>query len=443
MNKICANCYRLMSYAIVAVGLVEAVWGALQLFGMVSSGHLRYPVTGSFYNPGPYGCFIGAIFPIAVYLWLSARRVVGKLLPAAYVMMTALLLPGGLSRTGWLAALVGSAVVIVGIYREWFIRQPRRRLLTIGCVVGVGLAALAVGAYCLKPDSALGRWLMWKVGCRAVTFGGVGWEQVAGAYGDAQEGYFAFRLGSPREEMLAGSPAYVFNEYIQIAIAYGLPVGLLFAAAMIGAALLYWRRRLYGLCGVMGALMAVCMASYPLQFLEFRLLGAVVVAGGLLLLRPRWAAAAAAGSWVVAAGLFIATAKEVNIVDDFNKAKQLQKLERYEESNAILLELLPKTSDPMVLNLIGLNYQALGHPKWAKRCFRRSAWRVPNRVYPEYLLMNLYKEQNDTVFMRIQANEVRWKKPKVHSTAIEQMRREARHLLDSVPPKRPKYNYIR
>ena len=243
--------------------------------------------------------------------------------------------------------------------------------------------------------------------------------------------------------MLAGSPAYVFNEYIQIAIAYGLPVGLLFAAAMIGAALLYWRRRLYGLCGVMGALMAVCMASYPLQFLEFRLLGAVVVAGGLLLLRPRWAAAAATGSWVVAAALFIATAKEVNIVNDFNKAKQLQKLERYEESNAILLELLPKTSDPMVLNLIGLNYQALGHPKWAKRCFRRSAWRVPNRVYPEYLLMNLYKEQNDTVFMRIQANEVRWKKPKVHSTAIEQMRREACHLLDSVPPKRPKYNYIR
>ena len=145
----------------------------------------------------------------------------------------------------------------------------------------------------------------------------------------------------------------------------------------------------------------------------------------------------------MAAALFIATAKEVNIVNDFNKAKQLQKLERYEESNAILLELLPKTSDPMVLNLIGLNYQALGHPKWAKRCFRRSAWRVPNRVYPEYLLMNLYKEQNDTVFMRIQANEVRWKKPKVHSTAIEQMRREACHLLDSVPPKRPKYNYIR
>ena len=59
------NCVALMrnhtvawvlNAGVLAMGLTEGIWGALQLFGVVDSDHPRYPVTGSFYNPGPVIC---------------------------------------------------------------------------------------------------------------------------------------------------------------------------------------------------------------------------------------------------------------------------------------------------------------------------------------------------------------------------------------------------
>lgn len=427
------NGYRLLCYAVLAFGLVEEIWGVMQLCGMVSSGHPRYPVTGSFYNPGPYGCLIGAIFPVAVYLYLTSRRQFEKVVPGAYVLIAALLLPGGLSRTGWGAAVVGSVVVLAGLYKDRLKELTAGRRWLIGGVVAAGLTALVAGAYSLKPDSADGRLLLWKVGCRAATLTGIGWENVAGAYGDAQEEYFAAGLGSAREEMLAGTPAYVFNEYIQLAIAYGWPAALLFGAVMLWAVVLYWRAGQYGCGGVVAALMAACVASYPFQFVEFKILTAVAAAGALLLIRKRALRYAVVGAWIVASGLFIHSSGEVKIESDFYRAQQAQRLKRYEESNRMLKRLLPKTSDAMPLNLLGRNYQAMNLPDSAEYYFTRSARRVPNRLYPHYLLMNLYAETGDTARMRRQARIVLTKQPKVPSTAIDQMRLEARRLLSSKP----------
>ena len=56
---------------------------------------------------------------------------------------------------------------------------------------------------------------MWKIAAQAVLehpWLGVGWENVAGAYGDAQERYFASGMASVQEKHVAGAPEYVFNE---------------------------------------------------------------------------------------------------------------------------------------------------------------------------------------------------------------------------------------
>ena len=83
---------------------------------------------------------------------------------------------------------------------------------------------IAGGIYIVKKNSADGRLLMWKVAVQAameVPLTGVGWSDVAGTYGEAQEQYFASGKGSEQEIMVADAPEYVFNEYLQIAIAYG------------------------------------------------------------------------------------------------------------------------------------------------------------------------------------------------------------------------------
>ena len=90
----------------------------------------------------------------------------------------------------------------------------------MGVVIAVSFALC--GAYLLKKDSADGRLLMWKVSVQAIKekpLGGYGWDYVAGAYGDAQEKYFSKGDYTAQEEHVAGSPEYVFNEYLQAATA--------------------------------------------------------------------------------------------------------------------------------------------------------------------------------------------------------------------------------
>lgn len=104
-----------------------------------------------------------------------------------------MLLPGALSRTGWL-----SAAIVVG-------------------------AVAVKAAYAMKSESADGRLLMWKIAWRASCGApdGVGWEYLPRAYGNAQESYFAGGDGTERERKVAETPVYVFNENLQLALAFG------------------------------------------------------------------------------------------------------------------------------------------------------------------------------------------------------------------------------
>ena len=207
-------------WSLIAVGMVEAVWGLLQVYGYEPSKHSLYALTGSFYNPGPYSGFLAMCLPLALHEWLL-RKGIWKHLALVAVVLTLVVLPSGMSRSAWLAAWVASGYVMVmhhrvKLYRYW-------KVWTVG---GLLLIVLGIGAYHWKKDSADGRLLMWKVATLALKehpWKGVGWEQVAGAYGDAQEKYFASGMASAQEEYVAGAPEYVFNEYLQVAIAWGIP----------------------------------------------------------------------------------------------------------------------------------------------------------------------------------------------------------------------------
>ena len=91
------------------------------------------------------------------------------------------------------------------------------------------------------------------------------------------------------------------------------------------------------------------------------------------------------------------------------------------------------SSDAMVLNIIGKNCQALGQYKEAEEWFIRSTRRLPNRIYPYYLLTKLYAEHPD-VFPKEKldwaARMVQKKDAKVESTAIREMREEVKKMLD-------------
>lgn len=65
--------YTLFLVAICIAGLVQAIYGNLQLWGYYPSHHGLFKMTGSFFNPGPFAGFLCCVLPVAVGLYWSLK----------------------------------------------------------------------------------------------------------------------------------------------------------------------------------------------------------------------------------------------------------------------------------------------------------------------------------------------------------------------------------
>jgi tetratricopeptide (TPR) repeat protein len=118
----------------------------------------------------------------------------------------------------------------------------------------------------------------------------------------------------------------------------------------------------------------------------------------------------------------------------FDYGKALRNNHFYEKSNVIMQEGAKISSDAMFLNLIGRNYFDLKRYDIAAQYFERSINRLPNRLYPYYLLAKLYADScsyNPEQFNRIYRAAMKLE-PKVQSPATRQMRSELKSLKDSI-----------
>lgn len=49
----------------------------------------------------------------------------------------------------------------------------------------------------------------------------------------------------------------------------------------------------------------------------------------------------------------------------------------------------------MFWNILGQNYKKIGNNDLAEKCYKHAFWMLPNRIYPLYLLAELYLDIND------------------------------------------------
>ena len=426
---------HIISWLLITAGALEAVWGLLQVYGYEPSNHSLYALTGSFYNPGPYSGFLAMCLPVALHEWLEGKRI-GKHLALVALMLMLVVLPSGMSRSAWVAAVLSSFFVGMMFYREKVKKSLRKywKLYLVGVVL---LIILGIGAYHWKKDSADGRLLMWKVATQAVLehpWQGVGWEYVAGAYGDAQERYFASGAATEQEEHVAGAPEYVFNEYLQVAMAWGVPAlcGILLLVG--GCFCLGHRGSMFGICGALISLGVFSFSSYPFQFMEFIVALIALLVSCAMGYRKVWVRVLALVLGI-GIGVYLAEHRPTkNARRMFEQAHALHKAGQWQESIELLEETMKISSDAMVLNIIGKNCQALEEYEEAESWFIRSTHRLPNRIYPYYLLAKLYAE-HPKYFPR---EKLEWavrmvleKEAKVESTAIKQMREEVKDIMQN------------
>ncbi|WP_336533576.1 O-antigen ligase family protein [Bacteroides acidifaciens] len=469
----------IVTWVLIILGGIEGVWGLRQIYGLAVSNHSLYALTGSFYNPGPYSGYLAMIFPLCLYEWLNLKEKTertwveqGKYYIALGVMLLILcVLPAGMSRSAWIAAAI-SGTWVYGMRVSWgsrlkeFGRKYKKRLV-LACIAGSVIIIVAGYAlFQLKATSANGRLFMWKISSMAIAESpviGHGTGNFVSAYGRAQEDYFANGEYSETEELVAGSPEYAFNEYLQVAVEYGIPF-LLVVSLVIGFCL--WKgssEGRIGLCGGVISFLVFAFSSYPMQIPGFAvtfyfLLAACVIGRSKIILLFFM-------SMMVLLGTYYWKNNQYDACKDWHRGKMLynigayrsakedygklypelanrgaflfeygyslHKLKEYDNSTRILEEAMAHSNDPMILNIIGKNYQALGDYEKAEEYLIRSTHRLPGRIYPYYLLVKLYAEPQylQPEKLKYAAEIVLTKEPKVQSTAVREMREEVKKLL--------------
>jgi len=107
--------------------------------------------------------------------------------------------------------------------------------------ISTTLIPILIFLFNLKPNSALGRVLIWEVSITELLlpnwFSGVGFGSYSWMYNRAQSVYFQSGNGSYFEGVLAGNVEHAHNEYLQFAIELGLPLFLLCLASLVW---LFW-----------------------------------------------------------------------------------------------------------------------------------------------------------------------------------------------------------
>ena len=460
-----------LSLALMTWGGVEAIIGLRQLFGFAASGHALYAMTGSFFNPGPYSGYLAMVLPVCVHEYMEGRQAGSRwrtVLAGGVALLILCVLPAGMSRSAWLSAVV-ACLWVYGSLAGWGRKScelwlKRRGGVFITVAAGVAVVLLAgVWLFQLKPDSARGRLLMWRMTGRAIAeapWTGHGAGSFAAAYGEAQECYFAQGTYKEWEERVAGSPEYAFNEYLQVAAERGIPVAV---GGLLVVGCCWWagfRKGRYGLCGGLLALGIFALASYPLQLPVFVVTASALLAGCLIgrskaawlsvgIVAALWGGLRlpkdnqteqACREWMNArvlynAGAYGAVEKEYARLYPWLRGRAaflfeyghgLHKQGRWEESDRVLQEAMQHSCDPMILNVMGKNLQAQGRYEEAEECYWRSIHRLPGRIYPYYLLAKLYAEPGFCQPEKLERvrQVVLTKEPKVPSTAVREMREE-------------------
>ena len=464
-------------------GAMEALHGLGQIAGIYPSNHSLFVLTGTFYNPGPYSGYLAAVLPIALHRMLVSNGKKDRLSVVQYyfsmcvLLLICSVLPAGMSRAAWFASLISCGYVVLRAYRVKVKSFVSKHRYAVSGVLIVG-ALLASSAYFMKRDSADGRLLIWKITSQAIASSPWGEENgktFSAIYGDAQERYFTNCEYSESEAWVAGTPDFAFNEFLQIAVVHGIWVPVLFVTVLLVLLKIAGsRKQLAGIDGCLVSLMVFACFSYPLHIpaiVSVWLLTLVVLCGeGLIMIKRKRNAVAILLPVVVAgltasmdmygiysertravrewmpvrvlnhSGAFNAAAEEYGKLYDkmswnkdfcFEYGRALYKVGSYDKAEEVLLKAMAVSGDPMILNMLGRNAQENGEYEKAEMYLLRSTRRLPERVYPHYLLVELYAEPEyfDRVKLIREAECVLNVEPKVNSTAIREMRQEVKKIL--------------
>lgn len=463
---------KMMLYGLIAVSVIHAVASLSQIVLFPPP-----PLKGVMGNSGIMGIYLALVMPLALGLAFAEKQRWIKMLMSGVVLLLSATLLVTQSRTALLAVIAGCGYLVwrfTPLKRQCTRWMQNRQVKWFG---GFALAALLV-----VGTVALLRYRMGSVNGRALiyrsTLGmiadkpllGHGYNTFAARYPDYQADYFSNHPDSPLVPYSDNSEV-AFNEYLHIAAEYGL-VGLLIAIGLLGGLFRIsdTSSSVVIICkGSLIALLVTACFSYPLRRYE-TLLVAMIVTGILasqdtrkIFTLPHWAmwVLTCALAWFYFSfgkiisnqsvgypiweaaqsgrmnmerrlGLYEAANRYMDhdVAFLYNYAVTLSRYGEYAAANTLFGKVLPYLNTYNIHVMMGVNDEHLGSLDDAEAFYIHANHMVPNRFYPLYKLMILYRTQGDSANMRNVAREIIDKEIKIPSYTVSRIKKEAAMLVE-------------
>lgn len=260
-------------------GLVQGVWGLLQLYGFIPGLHSVFPITGTFFNPAPYALYLAAIYPFAIWIFLDTKNVTQcidkdilkrfwiellkflqkaprqyrnhslknlfSVFPAYFpffslilrtvalitLICILLILPPTMNRASWIGVGM-STILIFNQHYVWLqrgkasLKHSTGKILFFSTLILIS-GILIIGLYRFKSGSSTGRLLIWEVTYDKFLqkpFFGHGVGRFEAEYNNWQADYFKAHPESIEgsKGIAAGNTKYCFNEYLELASEIGI-----------------------------------------------------------------------------------------------------------------------------------------------------------------------------------------------------------------------------
>jgi O-antigen polymerase len=302
------NCIWLL-LAVVISGIIQAVYGNLQLLGYYASNHSGFKMTGSFFNPGPYAGFLVSVWTVALGMYLFKETIIISMqsqtknkvayfnksikyffeyIPLLGIISIVVVLPVLRSRASWIAAAASSIVVVELRYNcisnlfkkvNTIFQKAVLFSLSIG-IVSIGLFSI----YHYKKGSTDGRAFIWKITTQMIAdspFFGLGFDRFTAQYMNYQADYFAIH-GETQEALIADNTSYAFNEGLQFVAENGF-LGLLFLMLAVLTLFTVKTNKEHEILafiaktGILTIGVFACF-SYPMQILPIKLVLVLLIA---------------------------------------------------------------------------------------------------------------------------------------------------------------------
>lgn len=445
---------------------VQSMWGILQQSGFCPGGHIYFPVTGGFPNPGLWGGFLVTGWFAGLQLLSSCSTTNRRIGIYAGLICIAYAVLISWSRASWMAWITGIMVLLFNQehFRYHWKRSPNFRfLLTGGSLLLLG--GILGGLYLLRPLSADGRLLVWRVGwslfCQS-PLTGHGPGSFEALYMLAQGEFLRNYPG--QDGILAGNNRYAFNECLHIACETGL-AGILTGAGLLLLLYISGNRKAAACLwsGLLSVLVFACF-SYPFSFLTFQV---VVVGLAALLMSGRQRKIPLAGRipFAVAIGLlllsggkeYILREKAERFMRKWHSAstsalykqeaakwyarlpasadfvlyygRQLYLCGDYQKATEVLQQALQLRPCSGVAADLGDCYFRCGKYPEAENMLKKAVDVVPSSFNTRYRLFCFYRDTGQTLKAGQMAEEIAAMKMKVVNTTTLRIRREIKNYL--------------